>query len=245
MIKSKLKKIIAISLASLSLISVVSSSSANTNKNTDIDKHINITSRGYGDWITIIDSYQGRPGAHYTSTGVYGTQSTKSTTTVAASRLGAHCNLYRQSDDAILRTADWSYNNAPVSTYTNSTAKVTSKGTYYARGTSKVFYNNSYITKWCGQSSVAQILSLDIDETEKQERLKLYETKNMIKAVGLNNVEGYIIESELYDEENQPKTPQEATLYMNKRAKSNIRYRLIPLYHADGETIIGEYKIDF
>ena len=52
-------------------------------------------------------------------------------------------------------------------------------------------------------------------------------------------------EADLYDEENQPKTLEEAETFLMQRAKSNEQYRMIPLYDTDGETVIGEYRIDF
>jgi hypothetical protein len=72
-----------------------------------------------------------------------------------------------------------------------------------------------------------------------------YESKNMIKAVGENNVEGYIFLDDLYNTENQPQNPQEAIAYMNMREKSAKQYRTISLYDSDKITKIGEYKIDF
>ena len=33
--------------------------------------------------------------------------------------------------------------------------------------------------------------------------------------------------------------------FLMQRAKSNEQYRMIPLYDTDGETVIGEYRIDF
>lgn len=67
----------------------------------------------------------------------------------------------------------------------------------------------------------------------------------MVKAQGVNNVIGYVKEADLYDEENQPKTLEEAETFLMQRAKSNEQYRMIPLYDTDGETVIGEYRIDF
>lgn len=252
MIKNKLTKTLAFTLATISILSLGSNTFADYNieSYSKDSKFIEESSntRGYGNWITFDKDkkYSGRPGAHTSSSGVYGTQTTRSTSSVPANRIGAHCNLYRASDGAIVRTADWAYNTSTVSTFTNSTSKYNAKGTYYAQGTSKGFLsNNTYETKWCGQSTIAQIKSLNISSEDKQERIKLYEDKQMVKAIGENDIEGYILLEDLYDEENQPKNSSEAKIYMSKRARSLKQYRMIPLYDTDGQTVIGEYRIDF
>ena len=65
---------------------------------------------------------------------------------------------------------------------------------------------------------------------------------DLIAVVGVNNVEGYVRKSDLYDEKNQPKNPDEAKAYMEKREKEGSR--VIPVYKKDGKTVIGKYKID-
>ncbi|MBY1826213.1 hypothetical protein KWY54_19830, partial [Clostridioides difficile] len=87
-------------------------------------------------------------------------------------------------------------------------------------------------------------LNIDISEQELKERQYLYETKNLISAVGFNDIKGYVSLDDLYDEENQPQNPKEAVAYMQRLERSNIKYKSIPLYDKDGETIIGEYHID-
>ena len=61
----------------------------------------------------------------------------------------------------------------------------------------------------------------------------------MIAVVGVNNIEGYVRKSDLYDEKNQPKNLDEAKAYMEK-----ISSRIIPVYKKDGKTVIGKYKIN-
>ena len=64
---------------------------------------------------------------------------------------------------------------------------------------------------------------------------------DLIKAIGVDGVEGYVKKIDLYDEENQPNTPEEAIEYM--RNKSKNRSKFIPVYEEDGKTIIGKYKL--
>ena len=73
----------------------------------------------------------------------------------------------------------------------------------------------------------------------------------LIAAVGINGVEGYVYYSDLYG--NQPSTPEEAEQYM-KRLNAEIAVakltgrrflRRIPLYDADGVTVIGEFGISY
>ncbi len=70
---------------------------------------------------------------------------------------------------------------------------------------------------------------------------KLQEPDLML-VVGVNNVEGYVKKSDLYNEKNQPKNPDEAQVYMENR--KNKRVRIIPVYKKDGKTVIGEYEVD-
>ena len=65
---------------------------------------------------------------------------------------------------------------------------------------------------------------------------------DLIAVVGVNNVEGYVRKSDLYNEKNQPQNPDDAQAYMAKREKDGSR--IIPVYKRDGKTVIGEYKID-
>ena len=69
-----------------------------------------------------------------------------------------------------------------------------------------------------------------------------WEEPDLIEAVGLNNIEGYVRKVDLYDEENQPNNPEEAIAYMKKREKEGPRIN--PVYKKDGKTVIGEYRID-
>ena len=64
----------------------------------------------------------------------------------------------------------------------------------------------------------------------------------LMAVVGINNVEGYVKKSDLYDEENQPTTLEEVQTYIEKREKEGPR--IIPVYKKDVKTIIGEYRID-
>ena len=74
---------------------------------------------------------------------------------------------------------------------------------------------------------------------------------NLIPAIGINGVEGYVYESDIYGE--QPNTPEEALEYMKslnteilvskKEEQEYLRY--IPLYKNDGVTIIGKFGISY
>lgn len=74
---------------------------------------------------------------------------------------------------------------------------------------------------------------------------------NLIPAIGINGVEGYVYESDIYGE--QPNTPEEAMEYMKslsaeilmskKEEQEYLRY--IPLYKNDGVTIIGKFGISY
>ena len=63
---------------------------------------------------------------------------------------------------------------------------------------------------------------------------------DLILAQGVDGTVGYIKRADL--EKGQPKNPEEAVAYMKKMQNSPpIK---IPLYDADGEKVIGEFKLD-
>ena len=64
----------------------------------------------------------------------------------------------------------------------------------------------------------------------------------MIAAEGIDGTFGYVSLDDLYDEKNQPQSPEEVARYMSK--KNSRSFRMIPLYDADGKTVIGKYRID-
>lgn len=77
------------------------------------------------------------------------------------------------------------------------------------------------------------------------------EYSQLIAAIGINGVNGYVYYSDLYG--NQPNTPEEAVQYMENldaeiaaaKLAGQEFLRYIPLYDADGITIIGEYGISY
>ncbi|HBF4772709.1 beta-lactamase inducer [Clostridioides difficile] len=65
----------------------------------------------------------------------------------------------------------------------------------------------------------------------------------LIQALGIGKKVGYVRQRDLYDCDNQPKTPEEAVLYTRKRS-FNIFKKSIPLYDKEGIKIIGRFKIN-
>lgn len=63
---------------------------------------------------------------------------------------------------------------------------------------------------------------------------------DLISAVNQDRVTGYVLKSDL--DGPMPKTREEAIAMMKKSQENGGR--TIPLYAADGKTILGEYKID-
>ena len=179
-----------------------------------------------------------------TSTNVKGTTWADASRKVPAGHIGAHCNLYSKSTGKVVRTANWNTNPISVSGYGNTTATYDAKGTYFVRGTTKFYNGNGYIVKGAKESPELSVRmeNIRIPDEELKERQHLYETKNMIAAVGENNVEGYVSLDDLYDTDNQPKTPEEFLEIQRKNQRS--KFKMVPLYSSDGETIIGEYRID-
>ena len=63
---------------------------------------------------------------------------------------------------------------------------------------------------------------------------------DLILAEGINGTEGYIKLKDL--NKDQPNNPEEAIAYMEKM-KNGPTYSNIPLYAADGETVVGKFQI--
>lgn len=82
-------------------------------------------------------------------------------------------------------------------------------------------------------------------------RPELQEYPDLIYVKGEDGVFGYIRRSEAEGE--QPKTPEEAVLYMERkeaereaaRAAGQEYRRYVPIYEEDGLTIIGRFGIDW
>ncbi|CZS06496.1 Regulatory protein BlaR1 [Clostridioides difficile] len=64
----------------------------------------------------------------------------------------------------------------------------------------------------------------------------------LIEAIGIGKRVGYVRKRDLYDCDNQPKTPEEAVVYTRKK-RFNIFEKSIPLYDRDGVKIIGRFRI--
>lgn len=165
---------------------------------------------------------------------------------VPSGYMGSHVNLYNNSD-RVVSTSDWYYNNGSMVGFSRMANYTTTSGSYYTKSTNHLYTRAT--GKYVPFSAIpspkvsAAKRNIDIPKEELEERQQLYENKNMIAAVGLNNVEGYIKIDDLYGE--IPNNPEDAIRLQNKRSKSFSQYRLIPLYKNDSKTIIGQYKIDF
>lgn len=245
-----LKKTLAFSLAVMSLFSTsVFADKISSNVNSKQPSSYSIDLKAVSNTTSFTangKSYTNHTGCAKLITGVMGsTTITCKSGFVDSGIIGAHANLYN-SNEKVVRTTDWKYNTNRASGFTASTESITTKGTYHTKGTTKAYNGSGYKTVGAKQSPIATMKSLDIEisNEELKERQYLYETKNMISALGVGDVEGYVSLDDLYSEDSQPNTPEEAVAYMNKIAKSNEKYKSIPLYNKDGETIIGEYHID-
>ncbi|MGL5378382.1 hypothetical protein [Clostridium sp.] len=190
--------------------------------------------------------YMNTTGSWLSSGLAYGTTDIKKTMGVhdPAGWLGAHTNLYNEATGRVAATGDWDYTTNMSSNLRRQTPKVSGKGRYYTKGTTKVYNGNGYTSVGANQSPIVIIkeMGIKISDEELKERQYLYETKQLIAAEGQNGVEGYVLESDLYNEEIQPNTPEEAVKYSLKKKIQGDRF--IPLYDNDGITVIGTYKID-
>lgn len=171
----------------------------------------------------------------------YSTNNVSATTCVTSSRvenpkvLGAHCNLYNSSGK-VVKTADWSYNTKPSKEHSSFTGVYTKNGTYFAKGTTRVFdgKQNKYVTVGANQTKSVIARSVNISQEEIEKRERIYETYKMVPAVGVDNTEGYVLEDDLFGD--MPETIDDVVM-----TKSGVR--MIPLYDEDCKTVIGEYRV--
>ncbi|MGL5718443.1 MAG: hypothetical protein ACRCX2_35895, partial [Paraclostridium sp.] len=84
-----------------------------------------------------------------------------------------------------------------------------------------------------------EVYDLDLLSNNKVDIQKNQET-DFIKAVGTNNLTGYVKKSDLYNESVPQETLEQVLEYMETKQKGK---RMIPLYDISGN-IIGEYMID-
>jgi len=257
-----------LSIATVSLLSIPSFAEFDIRGVNLMTESITVEPRGQSGLSTF--TVAGKSYSNYTSvnstliSGAYGSTTIKSNSgSVGEGCLYAHANLYDKAGN-VIKTADWRHNSSSTTSFTNKTANGMKKGTFYTKGTTKVYNGNGYTTQSANRSPDLTISSVggtgrsispeespdiilknvggNISSEELNERMHLYETKAMISAIGLNNTHGYVSLNDLYDTQNEPKTLEEAIMY--GKAKAIEEYRLIPLYDNDGETVIGQYKID-
>ncbi|MBF9964879.1 hypothetical protein F1383_18425, partial [Clostridioides difficile] len=214
--KSKLSKALAISLAAASLFS--NNAFADTNRpNLNIKEYSNVSMDRKSTSNTTSFSANGKNYYNYTSVegtyaGAYGSTVIKCTSgKVTDGIMGVHANLYNSSGN-VVKTTNWQYNTRTTDFHSASTKMHNVKGTYHTQGTTKAYNGSGYKTVGAKKSPIATVKSLNIDisEQELKERQYLYETKNLISAVGFNDIKGYVSLDDLYDEENQPQNPKEA-----------------------------------
>lgn len=178
--------------------------------------------------------------------GAYGSIVAKSSKSIPAGYISGHANLYN-GQHKVVKTANWYTNPSSTYNYMNTTPRTTASNRFYTKGTVRLYDGSKYIGYTAYPSpevSYGYGRGTSISEKEFDERQRLYDMKNMIAAVGVNNIEGYVSIDDLYDTKNEPTSPEEMLERQNKRMMSNETYRLIPLYDNDGETVIGEYRID-
>ena len=188
-------------------------------------------------------TYTFRTSAHSDLAGVYGMVKSTANKTMPAGYISGHANLYNSSG-SVVQTANWYTNPSATTYYANTTPRNYKAGRYFTKGTVRLYNGGGYNTYGANPSPEVTygMYKFDISESELEKRQAIYDTKNMISAIGVNEVEGYVSVDDLYDTENLPSTPEETIALQEKMAKQG--QKSIPLYAEDGETVIGEYIIN-
>lgn len=238
-----IKKLMTVILSLMMIVSGVVY--AETSINTEVQPRSSFS----GDVLTF--KVNGKEYKAYTGvkkiSGLYGYSTVACTDgAVGAGYLGAHSNLYNNKTGRIEKAGDWKYTTEKSASVLSKTSSTKNEGSYFTKGTVKV-YNTStkaFVGKTLSYSPVVTYaeMGLELPQSELEEREILYETKGMIAATGEDNKDGYIKESDLYDEANQPQTIDDIPAYEAKY--EGMTTRSIPLYDKDGETVIGEFLVD-
>lgn len=149
--------------------------------------------------------------------------------------MGLNSNLY-DDEGALVKTSGWQYNDKSAAGMSISGGKYYKEGTYYSKGQVKLYNGDGYNTYTAYATpnmaiksyNLTQIDVNDNGQTYGSDMLTYYEEDipDLILAIGINGVKGYIYSSQLYGESN-----------------STSSSRLIPLYENDGITVIGAFEI--
>jgi len=169
-------------------------------------------------------------------------------TRVPAGYMGSLSRIYKSSG-SLHQSSDWVYNQSTTSGLTNY-AYANTSGTYYSYGLIELYNGNGYSLHTTNRTpnrtlnSVEQIPPIGINSNGESYGSGLYEILSdvkldLIQAEGIDGTVGYVRSTDL--EVGKFNSPEEAVVYQATQKNSNGR--TIPLYDADGETIIGNFKI--
>lgn len=243
MTKNKLASSLAISLLSISLLN----SSIAYSENIDVSSRASVQS-GYTSTMVSGINYTGYTEVTKVGTIVGATTNVTTSKLVSPGGIGAHAALYREGTGTAVASTSWGYNSSSTkSFYKTATYRGAKSGqNFRAQGTMKS-YNQSTGT-YVGTSLKTspyltyKSMNLTISDRELQERIRMYESKQMIAAEGLNGKIGYISIVDMGLTEN-PSTPEEAIALQEERIRKYGEYHDINLYDNDGETVIDKFRI--
>lgn len=163
--------------------------------------------------------------------------------------MGAKARLFT-SGGQLENYTDWTYNNSTAGAVIAGSSFSHSSGYYYSKGQAQFFTGQSYVTYTCYQTpnfSPKGTINNDVYEIKRNKNGEIYGSEmfleeigvqpDLILAKGKNGHTGYVKNKDL--DYFRPSTPEEAIAYQNQRP----RFREIPLYESDGQTIIDTFII--
>lgn len=167
--------------------------------------------------------------------------------TVPSGRIGVHTALYREGTGTAITSSSWSYNNSSTKSHSiNAYHNSPKAGNYRAQGTMKAYEEKTGLYKGKTLNTSAYLtyknMNLTISDNEMQERVRMYETKDMIAAEGLSGKTGYISLTDMGIYEN-PSSPEEALRLQQERLDKYGEYRYINIYDTDGKTVIDKFRV--
>lgn len=158
---------------------------------------------------------------------------------VPAGYMGVLPGLWDVNSNLVL-AGSWTYTNTRTSLHTVATSSYPYSGTYYGKGAIHIFNGGGYSLFYTNVTPYVQ-LGLAGTEVCVNSRGETYgsgyfnDGLDLIRAIGVNGVEGYVRSSDLYG--SSPATPEEAI------ARNDAGAFTIPVYDAEGVQVIDSFAV--
>lgn len=164
---------------------------------------------------------------------------TSNGTLIPSGYMGVMPGMWNNSGTLLL-TGTWKYSPTSMGLFENHIDSYMASGYYYSRGALHIYNGNGYNLYYTSPTPYVQ-LSPAGTEVCVNSRGETYgsgyfnDGLDLIRAIGVNGVEGYVRSSDLYG--SSPATPEEAI------ARNDAGAFTIPVYDAEGVQVIDSFAV--